>query len=209
MKEKGRLLVISGFSGVGKGTVVKHMMREYPNYVLSVSATTRDPRNNEIPEVDYHYITNEEFEKMIKERQLLEYASYVDHYYGTPKEFVDTNIKEGNNVILEIETQGAIQVKDNEPEVIMIFLLPPDAVTLKQRLIGRGTETEEVIAKRLKKAAEETENMPYYEYFVINDEIDKCADNINKIVTGAQPDLPSKEQVSRIKNDILRFSKGE
>lgn len=209
MKEKGRLLVISGFSGVGKGTVVKHMMREYPNYVLSVSATTRDPRNNEIPEVDYHYITNEEFEKMIKERQLLEYASYVDHYYGTPKEFVDKNIKEGNNVILEIETQGAIQVKDNEPEVIMIFLLPPDAVTLKQRLIGRGTETEEVIAKRLKKAAEETENMPYYEYFVINDEIDKCADNINKIVTGAQPDLPSKEQVSRIKNDILRFSKGE
>ena len=176
---------------------------------MSVSATTRDPRNNEIPEVDYHYITNEEFEKMIKERQLLEYASYVDHYYGTPKEFVDTNIKEGNNVILEIETQGAIQVKDNEPEVIMIFLLPPDAVTLKQRLIGRGTETEEVIAKRLKKAAEETENMPYYEYFVINDEIDKCADNINKIVTGAQPDLPSKEQVSRIKNDILRFSKGE
>lgn len=207
--KKGKLLIISGFSGVGKGTVVKYMQENYADYTVSVSATTRQPRENEINGIHYHYMTNEQFREMIRNDQLLEYASYVEHYYGTPREFVESNLDKGCNVILEIETQGALKVKAKMPEAVMIFILPPDADTLKQRLIGRNTESEEVIWKRLEKAAEETDAIDYYEYFVINDEIEKCANNINKIVTGDEPDLPDKEQVLQIKKDILRFSKGE
>jgi guanylate kinase len=206
---KGKLLIISGFSGVGKGTVIKYLLKEYKNYVVSVSATTRQPRENEIAGIDYHYMTNQQFEDMIQKNQLLEYADYVDHYYGTPREFVENNINEGNNVILEIETKGALQVKKSNPEAVLIFILPPDADTLKKRLMQRQTESEEVIIKRLQKAAEETESVDYYEYFVINDEIDKCAENINKIAAEAEPELPSMEQVQKIKEDILKFSKGE
>lgn len=209
MSKEGKILIISGFSGVGKGTVVRYIMDNYPDYQLSVSATTRDPRDSEIPGVSYHYITRAQFEEMIKEDQLLEYAQYVDNYYGTPREFVETNIKKGNNVILEIEAQGALQIKAKKPEAIMIFMLPPDADTLKQRLVGRNTESEEVIMKRLARASEETEYMDNYEYFVINDEIEKCADNINKIATNNEPELPSEEKVQTIKKDILKFSKGE
>lgn len=209
MAENAKIVVISGFSGVGKGTVVKYIMKNYSDYELSVSATTRGPRNNEVAGVDYHYITDEQFEEMIKNDQFLEYAQFADHSYGSPRAFVEENIKEGNNVILEIETKGAIQVKKNKPETLMIFLLPPDAKTLKERLINRNTETEEEIKKRIKEAGKETENLPYYEYFVINDEIEKCADNVIKIITGGQPDLPSKEQVEWIKNDILKMAKGE
>lgn len=207
--EKGKLIIISGFSGVGKGTVVKKIKEEYSNYQVSVSATTREPRYGEINGIHYHFISNKAFEEMIEKKQLLEYAEYVNHYYGTPKEFVDKNIEKGNNVILEIETKGALKVKANMPDAIMVFVLPPDGKTLRDRLVGRGTEPEEVIRKRLAKAAEETRAMEYYEYFVINDEIEKCANNINKIVTGDEPDLPCKEQVEQIKNDILKFSKGE
>lgn len=207
--KKGKLLIISGFSGVGKGTVVKYMQENFADYNVSVSATTRQPRENEINGIHYHYITDEQFKEMINNDQLLEYASYVDHYYGTPRAFVETNIEQGRNVILEIETQGALKVKAKMPEAVMIFILPPNAETLRQRLIGRNTESEEVIQKRLEKAAEETEVIDYYEYFVINDEIEKCANNINKIVTGDKPDLPDKEQVSKIKKDILKFLKGE
>lgn len=207
--KKGKLLIISGFSGVGKGTVVKQLLDEYSNYKISISATTRAPRKNECDGVHYHFLSKEQFEKMIAEDDLLEYADYINHYYGTPKQFVVDNLNEGNNVILEIETKGALQVKKKMPEAVMIFLLPPDADTLKERLVGRQTETEDVINKRLSKAAEETESMQYYEYFVINDEIDKCVTEINKIVTSDNPDLPTEEQVELIKNDIKRFSEGE
>lgn len=207
--KKGKLLIISGFSGVGKGTVVKQLLDEYSNYKISISATTRAPRKNECDGVHYHFLSKEQFEKMITEDDLLEYADYINHYYGTPKQFVVDNINEGNNVILEIETKGALQVKKKMPEAVMIFLLPPDAHTLKERLVGRQTETEDVINKRLSKAAEETESMQYYEYFVVNDEIDKCVAEINKIVTSDNPDLPTEEQVELIKNDIKRFSEGE
>ncbi len=207
--DKGKLLIISGFSGVGKGTVVKYIQDKYSNYKVSVSATTRNPRENEIDGIHYHFMTNGQFESMIEKNQLLEYANYVDHYYGTPREFVETNINNGNNVILEIETQGALKVKKEKPEAVLVFIVPPDAETLKKRLEGRQTESPEVIMKRLKKASEETAFMEYYEYFVINDEIDKCASNINKIATDTEPELPSEERVREIKDDILKFSKGE
>ena len=207
--KKGKLLIISGFSGVGKGTVVKYILDNYSDYKISISATTRSPREGEVDGKHYHFLTTEKFEDMIKNNQLLEYANYVGNYYGTPRDFVEKNINEGNNVILEIETQGALQVKKMMPEAVMIFVLPPNADTLKERLVGRQTETMEVINKRLSKAAEETGVIDKYDYFVINDEIADCAARINDIVTDNNPELIGSDCVNKIKNDILKFSKGE
>lgn len=207
--KKGKLLIISGFSGVGKGTVVKYITDNYSDYKVSVSATTRTPREGEKNGTHYHFISTEQFEEMIENKQLLEHANYVGNYYGTPKQFVEENLNNGINVILEIETVGAIKVKKEMPEAMMIFVLPPNADVLKERLVGRQTETEEVINERLSKASEETEALKHYEYFVVNDEIDKCASNINKIANNEDASLLNKAQVEIIKNDILKFSKGE
>lgn len=209
MDKKGKLLIISGFSGVGKGTAVNRLIDKYDEYTISVSATTREPRKGEKDKINYFFVTKEEFEEMIAGNKLLEYARYVDNYYGTPIDFVKEKISEGINVILEIETQGALKVKKIMPEAMMIFLLPPDAQTLKERLVGRNTEPIEVINKRLLKASEETDYMKYYEYFVINDEIDSCVENINKVVNDDTAGTASMEEVERIKNDIKKFSKGE
>ncbi len=207
--KRGKLLVISGFSGVGKGTVVHRLLERYPNYKISISATTRQPRNGETEGVHYFFLTRESFEKMIEQQELLEYAEYVDHYYGTPKKYVEENLDAGNHVILEIEAQGALQIKQKMPETILIFLLPPSAEELKRRLIGRNTESGEVILKRLEKAAEETKALNNYDYFVVNDQVDDCAVNINRIVTDNHPVLANKEQVETIKNQIINFSKGD
>lgn len=205
---KGKLLVISGFSGVGKGTVVNYLKEHDDNYKISVSVTTRNPRENEIDGMHYHFITNEQFEKMIEENKLLEYAGYVDHYYGTPKEFVERSLDQGNNVILEIETKGALQVKENKPDAILIFILPPSAEELKNRLVGRQTETEEVICERLKKAAEETDNIDKYDYYVLNDEVDKCAQHIENIKNN-NPQSLDMDFVNQIKSEVLMFAKGD
>ena len=207
--KKGKLLIISGFSGVGKGTVVKYILDNYADYLISVSATTRKPRQGEKDGIHYHFIEKDAFENMISDDQLLEYANYVGNYYGTPRSFVEENINSGKNVILEIETQGAVQVKKKMPEAIMIFILPPDADELKSRLLGRQTEPEEIILKRLEKAAEETDALEHYEYFVINDKVDLCAANIKKIVDDNHPTLANTEMIDNIKKDILRFSRGE
>ena len=207
--KRGKLLVISGFSGVGKGTVVHRLLERYPNYKISISATTRQPRNGETEGVHYFFLTRESFEKMIEQQELLEYAEYVDHYYGTPKKYVEENLDAGNHVILEIEAQGALQIKQKMPETILIFLLPPSAEELKRRLLGRNTESGEVILKRLEKAAEETKALNNYDYFVVNDQVDDCAVNINRIVTDNHPVLANKEQVETIKNQIINFSKGD
>lgn len=207
--EKGKLLVISGFSGVGKGTVVNYLKEHGDKYKISVSVTTREPRENEVPGVHYHFITNEQFEQMIHEGKLLEHAGYVDHYYGTPKDFVEENLEKGNDVILEIETKGALQVKENKPEAILIFILPPSAAELKNRLVGRQTETEEVIAERLKKAAEETENIEKYDYYVLNDQVDKCAMHIENIKNNNNPKSLDMDFVSQIKGEVLEFAKGD
>lgn len=205
---KGKLLVISGFSGVGKGTVVNYLKEHDDNYKISVSVTTRNPRENEIDGMHYHFITNEQFEKMIEENKLLEYAGYVDHYYGTPKEFVERSLDQGNDVILEIETKGALQVKENKPDAILIFILPPSAEELKNRLVGRQTETEEVICERLKKAAEETDNIDKYDYYVLNDEVDKCAQHIENIKNN-NPQSLDMDFVNQIKSEVLMFAKGD
>lgn len=207
--DKGKLLIISGFSGVGKGTIVEKMLEAFDNYKISISCTTRDPRPAEEDGVHYHFISKDEFEKMIENDELLEHAKYVDNYYGTPKKFVDDCLNRGDNVILEIESEGARKVKDKMPEAIMIFVLPPSAKHLKDRLVGRGSEDLEAIEKRLSKAVEETDAMKHYDFFVINEDIDTAAENIDKIVSNTNPDLPSEDEVLNIKNDIINFSKGE
>lgn len=207
--KKGKLMIISGFSGVGKGTVVKYLRDNYENYEFSVSVTTRQPRDKEIDGIDYHFITNDKFEEMVGNDQLLEHAGYVDHYYGTPRQFVENNMNEGKDVILEIETKGALQVKEKLPEALMIFILPPSAEELKNRLIGRNTESIDVINERLAKAAEETENLDKYEYFVVNDIVEKCAGGIDDIRNDNNPILADKDFVENIKKEILAFKKGE
>jgi guanylate kinase len=178
---KGRLIVISGFSGAGKGTVVKKLLEKY-NYSLSISATTRAPREGEIDGREYYFKTVDEFKSLIDYNGLIEWAQYVDNYYGTPRKFVEDEIAEGKNVILEIEVQGAMNIKSQYPNAILIFISTKDIETLHERLAGRGSETEEVIQKRIKRASEEAESMEAYEYIVINDDLDTCVDAVHSIV---------------------------
>ena len=146
MSEKGRLVVVSGFSGAGKGTLMKALMEQYGNdYALSVSATTRNPRPGERDGIDYFFVTTEKFEQMIEADELIEYAQYVNNYYGTPKAYVQQQLDLGKNVILEIEIQGALKIKEQFPDTILMFVTAPDACTLRDRLVGRGTETKDVI----------------------------------------------------------------
>lgn len=178
---KGRLIVISGFSGAGKGTVVKKLLEKY-NYSLSISATTRAPREGEVDGREYYFKTVDEFKSLIDYNGLIEWAQYVDNYYGTPRKFVEDEIANGKNVILEIEVQGAMNIKSQYPNAILIFISTKDIETLHERLAGRGTESEEVIQKRISRAAEEAESMEAYEYIVINDDLDTCVDAVNSIV---------------------------
>ena len=156
---KGVLTVVSGFSGAGKGTVMKRLLEKYENYALSISVTTRKPREGERDGIEYFFRTREEVEAMIQEDQLLEHAEYVGNYYGTPRFYVEDMLSQGKNVILEIEIQGAMKIKEKIPEAVLVFVTPPTIEELRSRLTGRGTETADVIASRLRRAAEESEGM--------------------------------------------------
>lgn len=182
MKVKGVLVVVSGFSGAGKGTVMKSLLKKYDNYGLSISATTRKPREGEAEGREYFFKTVEEFENMIAENKLIEYANYVGNYYGTPKEYVEKQLKSGKDVILEIELQGALQVKEKMPDTVLVFLTPPTAAELEARLTGRGTEDEAAIKARLKRATEEDEYMDRYDYVLVNDNLEKCVDDLHNII---------------------------
>lgn len=182
MTNKGILLVISGFSGAGKGTLVKKLLEKYDNYGLSVSATTRAPREGEVDGREYFFKTREEFEQMIREDALIEHACYVGNYYGTPRAYVEKQVALGKDVILEIEIQGARNIKRQFPDAVLLFVTPPSAEELRSRLIGRGSETTEVVNGRLKRAAEEAEGIEDYDYFVCNDDLDACTEEIHHIV---------------------------
>jgi len=184
MNREGILIVVSGFSGAGKGTLMKKLTEKYDNYALSVSATTREPRPGEVEGVDYFFKTAEDFEKMIAKDELIEYAKYVDHFYGTPRAYVEEQLKSGKDVILEIEIQGALKVKQAYPETLLVFVTPPTAAELKRRLVARGTESMEEIEKRLKRAEEEAEYMDKYEYLIINDELEDSAEEMHRIIQG-------------------------
>ncbi|WP_258074361.1 guanylate kinase [Brevibacillus laterosporus] len=182
-KDHGLLLVLSGPSGVGKGTVCKALREYMPQLIYSVSATTRQPRVNEVDGVNYFFKEKEEFKRMMKEDQLLEWAEYVGNYYGTPRRFVEDTLATGRDVILEIEVQGAMQVKEKFPQGIFLFLAPPDLEELQNRIVGRGTETEESIKNRMAMARTEIEMMNHYDYVVVNDEISHACEKIKSIVT--------------------------
>ena len=179
---RGKLIVVSGFSGAGKGTVMKEIMNTYDNYALSVSATTRSPRPGEVEGISYFFKTDDEFRQMIEKDELIEYAGYVGHYYGTPKHFVEKNLDEGKDVFLEIEIQGALKVKEKYPDAVLMFITPPDAKTLRERLVNRGTESMDIIEKRLARAAEEANGVEAYDYIVINDNLQECVEMVDRIV---------------------------
>ena len=184
MKRVGVLSVISGFSGVGKGTIVKKLV-EKEGYALSISATSRAPRQGEVHGREYFFLTREEFHSMIENDGLIEWAEYVNNFYGTPREYVEERLAGGEDVILEIEPQGALKVKAQYPEAVLIFIVPPNAKELENRLVGRGTEEVETINKRLKRAAEETSFIENYEYIVINDDLEDAVSDIHHIIQAA------------------------
>ncbi len=210
MDSKGILIVVSGFSGAGKGTLMKELLKNYPGqYTLSISATTRQPRDGEAHGREYFFITKEEFEKMIAEDQLIEYARYVDNYYGTPRAYVEQKLEEGKDVILEIEIQGAMKVKETFPETVLLFVTPPTACELKNRLTGRGTESEAVIDSRLRRAVEEADGMDRYDYLVVNDDLEICTRELHDIIQGEhRRSFRNTEFMERIKQDLQRL-KGE
>ena len=184
-KSKGILIVLSGFSGSGKGTIMKELMKKYSDqYALSISATTRSPRSGETDGVEYFFRTKEQFEKMIADDELIEYAKYVDNYYGTPKAYVEEQLAAGKDVILEIEIQGALKVKEKFPDTLLMFVTPPRAEELKHRLVGRGTETLDVIESRMDRACEEAEGMDQYDYLIVNDDLDTCVEEVHQIIRG-------------------------
>ncbi len=181
---RGILLVLSGFSGSGKGTVVKEIMKKYADqYALSISATSRGPRTGETDGVEYFFKTREEFEEMIAKDELVEYAQYVGNYYGTPKAYVEEQLAAGKDVILEIEIQGALKIKEKFPDTLLLFMTPPSAEVLKNRLVGRGTETMEVIESRLSRAVEEAQGIEAYDYLIVNDNLEECVEHFHSIVS--------------------------
>ena len=209
MGEKGILMVISGFSGAGKGTLVRALMQEYDQYALSVSMTTRAPREGERDGVEYFFTDREHFEDTIARDGLIEYASYCGNYYGTPKAYVEERLSEGRNVILEIEIQGALKIKDRFPESLLIFVTPPNAEELKRRLEGRGTESEEVIASRLARAAEESKGVEFYDYLVVNDKLEESAEEVHHLVAAARRAPVRREEfVKGIREELHSFAKG-
>ncbi len=182
MNDKGVLIILSGFAGSGKGTIIKELLNKYENYALSVSATTRAPREGEVEGVHYFFKTEEEFKSMIAKGELLEYANYVGNYYGTPRAYVKEQLSKGMNVILEIETEGALSIKREYPDAILIFVMPPSVEEIYNRLKHRGTESEEIIAKRMKKAAHEISVVDRYDYLMINDVVAESVELFNDIV---------------------------
>ncbi len=203
---KGILIVVSGFAGAGKGTIMKSLMERYPGFSLSVSATSRLPREGEKEGVNYFFKTRKEFEEMIERQEFLEHAEYVGNYYGTPKAFVEKKLSEGMNVLLEIEIQGAMQIKKSFPDALLIFIMPPSAGILKERLTKRGTESPEIIEKRLKRAVSESEGIENYDYIVINDEVDKCTEKLHNIILSAamQP-ARQRKFIEEVRNDLKKM----
>ena len=210
MKKQGTLVVVSGFAGTGKGTVMKELLGRYDSYALSISATTRNPRPGEVDGREYFFKTKEEFEQMIAGNEFVEHACYVGNYYGTPKKYVQEQLAEGKDVILEIEIQGALNIKSQFPDALLLFIAPPSADVLKSRLVGRGTETAEVIEQRLARAVEESKGIENYDYLVVNDDLDECVENVHQMIQSAGWKMSRREaDVEELRRQISKFSKGE
>ncbi|MDO4766317.1 MAG: guanylate kinase [Eubacteriales bacterium] len=207
---KGKLFVISGFSGAGKGTVVKALIDRKPEIALSVSATTRTPRQGEVYGKHYYFLERKVFEDMIANNELYEYACYLDNYYGTPQKFVNEKLEAGIDVILEIEMQGALQVKQVAPEAILIFIVPPKVEILKTRLLNRNTETMDIIHKRLEKSSNEVEQMVFYDYIVENNQLEVCVEDIIAIIRAERIRMTNKHEImTRFNREFDLILKGE
>lgn len=193
MSNKGLLIVYTGASGVGKGTIMKKLLAMDPNIRLSVSATTRAPREGEVDGREYYFVTRKEFEDLVARDGFLEHAEYVGNYYGTPKEPVFRMLDEGLDVFLEIEVKGFLQIKKACPDCLSIFITPPSFEELQARLEGRGTETPEVIAARLKTAREELEHNHLFDYVVVNDDVDRAAKEVLSIISDKKKSMDIKE----------------
>ncbi|AGF55050.1 MULTISPECIES: guanylate kinase [Clostridium] len=202
-KRRGLLIIISGPSGAGKGTICKSFMERNEDVVLSVSATTRSPRKGEVEGVNYYFMSKEEFKDKIKSNDFLEYAEVYDNYYGTPKSNVEEVLESGKDVILEIDIQGALKVKENTQEGVFVFILPPSMEELKQRIINRGSETQESLMKRFKSAYKEINFVSKYNYAVVNDEVELAVEKLEAIIAA------EKCRVDRIKDNILDSKEGE
>lgn len=198
---RGKLIVVSGFSGAGKGTLMKGLLTAYPGqYALSVSVTTRGPREGEVDGISYHFKTQEEFDRLITEDYFIEYARYTGNSYGTPRPFVEENLAAGRNVILEIELQGALIIRKKYPDVKMIFITTKDADTLISRLEGRGTESEQVIRKRLARAVEEANGVEQYDHIVINDKLEDSIQALHEAIQCQWGYVPAEEELFMIQN---------
>lgn len=207
---KGVLTVVSGFSGAGKGTVMKRLIQKYDDYALSISVTTRKPREGERDGIEYFFKTKEEVETMIENDEFLEYARYIDNYYGTPRFYVEEMLAKGKNVILEIEIQGAMQIKAKNPEAVLVFVTPPSFEELRNRLVGRGTETADVIESRLRRASEEAEGMPSYDYILVNDQVEDCVDRLHQIILSERAKAQRNEEfINTIRQEARIFMKGD
>ena len=190
-RKRGKLYVITGPSGAGKGMICKALLKDFNNE-FSVSMTTREPREGEVHGREYYFVTEEEFLRSVDEDNFLEHAKVYDHYYGTPKDMVTKQLERGHNVILDIDTQGGLQVKKSMPESILIFVLPPSLAVLRERLEGRATDSQEVIEKRLSKAADEIKLIGEYDYYVVNNEREETVSRVKSIMTAEESKVPDK-----------------
>lgn len=209
--QTGILTVVSGFSGAGKGTIMKRLLEKYPdNYALSISATTRAPRQGEVDGREYFFRTVDCFEKMIENDELLEYARYVNNYYGTPKAYVQEQLAAGRDVILEIEIQGALKIKEKYPDTVLLFVTPPSFGELERRLVGRGTESPEVVRERLCRAGEECEGVEAYDYLIVNDELEACVEQVHSILRDEHTRIFRKKSfIDDMKTELAKYAKGE
>ena len=208
---KGILIVVSGFSGAGKVTIMKHLLMEHEEqYALSISATTRNPRPGEEHGREYFFVSRTQFQDMIQKDELIEYASYVENYYGTPRAYVESQLALGKDVILEIEIQGALKVKEKFPDTLLLFITPPSAQELKERLVGRGTEDEATIQSRLSRAFEESQGIENYDYLVINDDLNECVAKVHEIIQSEHDKITrNMDMIKEMRRELESFRKGE
>ena len=209
MSRKGVLAVVSGFSGAGKGTLMKALLSEHADqYALSISATTRGPREGEVDGREYFFKTKDQFEQMIADDALVEYAEYVGNYYGTPKAYVEEQLAAGRDVILEIEIQGALKVRRQFPDALLLFVTPPSAEVLKSRLIGRGTETMDVIEHRLARALEEAEGLEEYDYLIVNDVLEEAVREVHEIIQNEHYRVArNADKIREMRNELKGFTR--